>query len=294
MMFQENDYEYRLGEGYTAVKLPYRGYGFDLLVVVPDEGTFAAFEQSLNRDRLRDIAGYMDGVGVILKLPRFSLEHDFSAKEALTAMGLPDAFERKQADFTPLASSLFGLPIEALWLEDAVQKVFIEVNEEGSEAAAVTAFFGGAVETGAPPPPVEITIDRPFIFMLRHSSTGAILFMGRVLNPDPEAPIISRDAIPPTPTPVLPGPAEPPMLLIGIATLNGKVVPPGTVITAFDGDKEVGSSQAKEGGAFGLQIRRSEGPVTFKVAGVDALETVPVWIVGDLTLGFSLTAEGGG
>ena len=293
MMFQRNHYGYRLGEGYTAVALPYRGHDFDLLVVMPDEGTFDAFEESLTGDRLRAITEDLGGGQVILRMPRFKLEHSFSAKKSLKALGMGEAFARDRADFNPLASSLFGWPIEALWLEDALQKAFIEVNEEGSEAAAATIIIGGATATSVPPPPVEITVDRPFIFLLRHSPTGAVLFMGRVLNPDPEATVISRDAIPPTPTPRPPGPTEPPMILIGIATLNGQVVPPDTTITAFDGDKEVGSVKAKDGGAFTLQIKRSEGPVTFKVDGHAALESAPEWISGTITRGFNLTAGEG-
>ena len=187
MMFQSEDYGYRLGEGYTAVNLPYRGYDFDLLIFMPDEGTFETFEESLTGDRLQAITEYMGSDPVILQLPRFKLEYRFSAKEGLQGLGLGDAFDRKQADFDPIASSLFGLPIEELWIEDAVQKAFIEVNEKGSEAAAATAFFGGVIEKSIPPPPVEITIDRPFLFLLRHSHTGVVLFMGRVVNPHPGA-----------------------------------------------------------------------------------------------------------
>ena len=289
MMFQGKDYSYRLGEGYTAVQLPYRGYGFDLLVVMPDEGTFETFEESLSGDRLRVITFDLGGGPVYLKMPRFKLEYSFSAKEGLERLGLGDAFDRNRADFGPIASSLFGLPIEELWVEDAVQKAFIEVNEEGSEAAAVTASFVGGV-TSAPPPPVEITIDRPFIFLLRHSETGAVLFMGRVLNPDPEAPVIGRDEIPPTPTPQ---PSYPPMALLGTATLNGNPAPADTVITALDGDQEVGKAKVGEGGNFTLLVWESQGPITFRVGDIDAKETAPEWIMGGLTRDFDLTAGDG-
>ena len=165
------------------------------------------------------------------------------------------------------------------------------MNEEGSEAAAITAFVGGAFPTGASPPPVEITIDRPFIFLLRHSDTGAVLFMGRVLNPDPEAPAIARSEVPPTPTPT---PLPPlPQLFLGVATLNGEAAPLDTDIRAFDGDREIGRAMVGDGGKFTLPVERSEGPITFKVGGVDALETVPEWISGSLTLGFDLTAGNG-
>ena len=292
MMFQREYYGYRLGEGYTAVELPYRGYDFNLLVVMPDEGNFEAFEQSLSGDQLQTISDNLGSGQVVLRIPRFKLEYSFSAKKGLQGLGLGDAFDRGRADFRPIASSLFGEAIEELWIEDAVQKAFIEVNEKGAEAAAATAFIG-AFTTSIPPPPVIITIDRPFIFLLRHSQTGAVLFMGRVLNPEPEAPTISRSEIPPTPTPGPPGPVEPPQVLLGIATLNGEAAPPGTVIMAFDGDREIGLTQTGDGGKFTLQIKRAEGPITFKVGDVDAKETVPEWITGSITPGFNLTAAGG-
>ena len=277
MMFQREDYGYRLGEGYTAMNLPYRGYNFDLLIVMPDEGTFETFEESLTGDRLQAITAYMGSAPVILQLPRFKLEYSFSARAGLQGLGLGDAFDRKRADFRPIASSLFGEPIEELWIEDAVQKAFIEVNEKGSEAAAATAFFG-AVTTSIPPPPVEITIDRPFIFLLRHSETGAVLFMGRVLNPEPEAPKLSRSEIPPTPTKVF----------VGIATLNGETAPGGTEVGAFDRDREIGQATVGDGGKFALLVEDSDGPITFHIAGIDAQGSIPEWS-GVMTFGLNLT-----
>ena len=287
MMSQFDDYSRHIGGGYQAVELPYRGYDFDLLIVMPDEGTFETFEESLTGDRLQTITDNLGWGPVALQMPRFKLEHSFSAKKSLKTLGLAEAFDRERADFRPIASTLFGLPIEELWIEDAVQKAFIEVNEEGSEAAAATAIIGAGVATSAPPPPVEITIDRPFIFLLRHSETGAVLFMGRVLNPDPEAPTMARLEVPPTPTA---GPPEIPMILIGIATLNGETAPPGTVVTAYDGEREVGQALVGEGGKFTLQIKRAAGPVTFKLGRTDALETVSEWSGGTITPGFNLTA----
>ena len=80
MMFQSNDYSYRLGEGYQAVELPYTS-GFSMLVVMPDEGTFEAFEESLTGERLQAIADHLRGGKVILRMPRFKLEYGFSAKQ---------------------------------------------------------------------------------------------------------------------------------------------------------------------------------------------------------------------
>ena len=289
MMYQSNNYYYRLGEGYQAVELPYTS-GYSMLVVMPDEGTFAAFEESLTGERLQSLVEDLSGGKVILRMPRFKLEHGFSAKKGLQALGLTEAFDRESADFSPIAERLFGLPVEELWIEDAVQKAFVEVNEEGSEAAAVTAFVGGGIPTSSSPPPVEITIDRPFIFLLRHSQTGAVLFMGRVLNPDPEAPATVGTRPPPTPTPAPREPAPPPAIFYGVATLDGTPAPPGTEIKAFDGDREIGRAIVSEDAKFTLMVGMSEGPITFKVGGVDALEKVRAWQGGNITGGFNLHA----
>ena len=182
MMSQFNYYIWQVDNGYQAVELPYKGNRFTLLVLMPDEGTFEAFEQSLTGERLQAITKNLSSGPVILQMPRFKLEHSFSAKEGLQALGITDAFEEGSADFRPIAERMNGVPIKGIWIADAFQKAFVEVNEKGSEAAAATAFFGAGAAS-VPPPPVEITIDRPFIFLLRHSDTGAVLFMGRVLDP---------------------------------------------------------------------------------------------------------------
>ena len=292
MMYQLSDYAFRLGDGYQAVELPYTS-GFSMLVVMPDEGAFEIFEESLTGERLQSLVEDLSGGKVILRMPRFKLEYSFSAKDGLQALGLNKAFEREGADFRPIGERLFGFPIEQLWIEDAVQKAFVEVNEEGSEAAAVTAFVGGGIPTSSSPPPVEITIDRPFIFLLRHSQTGAVLFVGRVLNPDPEASatVDTRPPVIPTPTPTEPAPF--PATFYGVAILNGTPAPPGTEIKAFDGDREIGRAVVRKGGEFTLGIEWPEGPITFKVGEVDALETVPAWITESDTVSFNLTAGDG-
>ena len=254
--------------------MPYRGYGFDLLVIMPDEGSFEAFEESLTGERLQAITDNLGWGDVILEMRRFKLDYGFSAKEGLQALGLTDAFERDLADFRPVAEKLFGLPVEELWIKDAVQKAFVEVNEKGSEAAAATAFFGGTT-TSVPPPPVPITIDHPFIFLLRHSETGAVLFMGRVLNPDSGIPGVPASQVPATPTPSPAGEIIIPHVFIGVASLNGALSPPGTEIKAFDGDREIGWAMVREGGEFTILVERSEGPIRFYVGGMLALERVP-------------------
>ncbi len=288
-MDQGEYHRHYVGEDYTAVKLPYAGDDFDLLVVMPAEGTFESFEQSLNGDRMQEIANNLSDGLVILEMPRFKLEYSFSAKEELQALGLATAFDRNRANFHPIADRLFGIPIEAIWIEDVAQKALVEVNEAGSEAVAATVPIFGSVPTGMPPPPPEITIDRPFLFLIRHSDTGAVMFMGRVLNPQPGATAIARSEISSAST-LTPVGSSLPQVFIGVAYLNGAPAPENTAIIAYDGDKEIGRTSTREDGNFNLKVAKSEGPITFKVGGVDTPQVIPEWRLGDITDDFNLTA----
>ena len=95
-------------------------------------------------------------------------------------MGMTDAFDPMHADFTGMVE---GTPPEPVYIGDVLHKAFISVDEEGTEAAAATVVIG--VGAGAPPEtePPEVRIDRPFIFAIRDTQTGTLLFMGRVMNP---------------------------------------------------------------------------------------------------------------
>jgi serpin B len=108
-------------------------------------------------------------------MPKFEFDSEFSLKDILAGMGMPVAFT-EDADF----SGMTGNP--ELFISDVVHKAFVAVDEAGTEAAAATAVVVGT--TAMPEEPsVEVTLDRPFIFLIRDIETGAILFVGRVLNP---------------------------------------------------------------------------------------------------------------
>ena len=111
---------------------------------------------------------------VDLQLPKFQFRTAASLKAPLSRLGMPTAFTGN-ADFSVIS------PREPLLLQEALHQAFIAVDEKGTEAAAATGFFGGA--TGGPSQVVELTVDRPFLFLVRDDETGAILFMGRVLDP---------------------------------------------------------------------------------------------------------------
>jgi len=108
-------------------------------------------------------------------MPKFEFDSQFSLKDTLAGMGMRDAFSPDDADFSGMTDN------RELFISDVIHKAFVAVDEAGTEAAAATAVIVGV--TAVPPSPVEITIDRPFIFLIRDIQTGAILFVGRVLNP---------------------------------------------------------------------------------------------------------------
>jgi len=111
---------------------------------------------------------------VALSLPRFKFESEFSLGDALSNMGMPTAFS-SQADFSGMTGNL------DLSISKVIHKAFVGVDELGTEAAAATAVIMRA--TAMPATPLEVTVDRPFIFLIRDIQTGSVIFVGRVINP---------------------------------------------------------------------------------------------------------------
>ena len=163
------------GEGYQAVELPYVGRQLAMVVLLPDAGEFAAFEGSLDAARLEGILEDLEGQEVALTLPKFRFETPLGLAKILADMGMPDAFSPGQADFSGMDGA------KDLFIQDVLHKAFVAVDEAGTEAAAATAVVIGL--TAMPATPVEVTVDRPFLFLIRDRETGAILFLGRVLDP---------------------------------------------------------------------------------------------------------------
>jgi serpin B len=123
---------------------------------------------------------------VRLWLPRFTFEYGpASLMQPLRALGMTDAFDRDRADFSGMLEGPTSEP--PLIIDDVLHKAFIGVDEEGTEAAAATIVLvpaGAAPGMPTPPPPIEVHIDRPFLFAIRDTVTGTILFLGRVLDPN--------------------------------------------------------------------------------------------------------------
>jgi serpin B len=178
MMHQSHTFPYAAGEGYQAIELPYDGGELAMVILLPADGRFSEFEQTLDAAHLEAVIGALQPVGVKLAIPRFQYESAFRLDETLGALGMRDAFVSGLADFSGMDGSPYFL-----YIQGVVHKALVRVDEEGTEAAAATAVVLGV---GVPPGEVKMTIDRPFIFLIRDRKTGAILFLGRVLDPTAE------------------------------------------------------------------------------------------------------------
>jgi serpin B len=174
MMKQTESFGYTEGEGYQAVELLYDGCELSMVILLPEAEQFEAFEEGLQAQQVCDIISGLQLTEVALTMPRFEFDSEFSLRDTLAEMGMPVAFSGA-ADF----SGMTGTP--DLCISEVLHKAFVSVDEAGTEAAAATAVI--MKETAMPGQPVEVTIDRPFIFLIRDIETGAILFIGRVLNP---------------------------------------------------------------------------------------------------------------
>ena len=169
-------YGYARGDGYQVIDVPYSWGELSMAILLPDEGKLGEFEDSLDSEILDRVIDEIEIGYVTLTMPLFKFESEFSLGGALAEMGMPDAFA-SGADFSGMTGS------RDLWISEVVHKAFVSVDEEGTEAAAATAVATN--DSGPVKEPIVVTVDRPFIFLIRDAGTGTILFLGRVSNPDP-------------------------------------------------------------------------------------------------------------
>jgi serpin B len=174
MMRQTESFGYNEGDGYQAVELPYDGRELSMVILLPQAGRFETFEETLDAGQVEAIVNGMETRPVSLTMPRFEFKASLSLKEILVAMGMPRAFS-ELADFSGMTGN------RDLFISEVVHKAFVSVDEAGTEAAAATAVIMEL--TSVPAAPVSVTVDHPFIFLIRDIETGTIIFMGRVINP---------------------------------------------------------------------------------------------------------------
>ena len=165
-------------DGAFALNMPYKGERLSMILVLPAEGkTLVDLEKSMAKiPNINDALKFgTRKVKVELTLPKFKLESQIELNEPLMALGMKDMFDQAKADF----SGMTGGP-KSLFVSAVVQKAFVEVNEEGAEAAAATA---GMMMMRAMPMNPIFNCDRPFMFFIRDNLTNMMLFSGHVTDP---------------------------------------------------------------------------------------------------------------
>lgn len=173
MMNNEASYGYTKGSGYQAVELPYSGDQVAMDIIMPDAGNFTTFESGMTAGSISGIINNLQTKSLNLTMPKFNFDSSFSLNDALSALGMPIAFSN-DADFSGMTGN------KDLTIADVVHKAYVAVDEQGTEAAAAT---GVVMSAMAVMNQNILTIDQPFIFIIRDIQTGSILFVGRVLNP---------------------------------------------------------------------------------------------------------------
>ena len=183
MMKRTGKGRYASGVGYQAVEMQYKFARMSMTILLPDQGTFEVFEDSLDDELVARVIEDLETREVVLTMPKFEFQSEFDLVDTLKAMGMADAFDSTSADFSGMGGrSCLAGDIRCLFLSGVIHKAVVSVDEEGTEAAAATGMIV-SLSSGEPGLPVELTVDRPFIFLIRDGATGTILFVGRVLDP---------------------------------------------------------------------------------------------------------------
>ena len=178
MMHQSTKFQYMEDNDIQALEMSYKGNALSMMVLLPKQRDgLASLERSLSANQLKQWSESMQTKKVHVYLPKFKLESKFSLKKTLQAMGMADAFDDMQAHFSGMTDATAG----GLYISAVIHKAYVDVNEEGTEAAAATAVaMRWAV---APQGPPVFRADHPFIFLIRDNRSGSILFIGRMVTP---------------------------------------------------------------------------------------------------------------
>ena len=183
MMRKTASFSYAKMDGYQVVDLPYVGREISMTILLPDEGRFREFEDSMDAALVEQALADARREYVALVMPKFEFESQFELAETLKQMGMSNAFDGDMSDFSGMdGNSCFAGDDPCLHIKEVIHQAFVSVDEQGTEAAAATAVVVAVAES-VRPEPIRVAIDRPFIFLVRDSATGTILFLGRVLDP---------------------------------------------------------------------------------------------------------------
>lgn len=179
MMNQQTLLPYYRSKHFASVEMPYAGRKQSLFIFLPDkDSSVATFQAQFNPDNWNIwMKGYKD-TAVLLSMPRFTINLETQLKNILSSMGMEDAFSRSKADFSNMLE-------QNAWISSVLQKTFMQLNEDGTEAAAVTAIkMTPKCAEEEPVKPLEFKVDRPFVIALVDKETDEILFLGKIADLD--------------------------------------------------------------------------------------------------------------
>jgi serine protease inhibitor len=177
MMGIKSKFPYHEDDYFQAVSLPYGKGDYSMVVFLPKWGkNIDSLIAALNQGNFDKWWSEFHSDSGKVCLPKFTLEYELKLNDALKALGMSMAFDPDQADFSKMFQG------KGLFISEVKHKTFVEVNEEGTEAAAVTS-VGIALSAYPPPLPFEMVVDRPFVFLIRENLSGTILFMGKIVEP---------------------------------------------------------------------------------------------------------------
>ena len=177
LMHQQKKMGYAEEETFQALELPYAGRELSMVVLLPkQEDGLLELEKTLTADKLAAVISKLHVREVNTYLPKFKLETSFGLSATLQAMGMKRAFTRA-ADFSGITS------MEGLYISAVLHKAYVDINEEGTEAAAATGIVMRAMAARRPQPIPVFRADHPFVFLIRDVKAESILFMGRLVKP---------------------------------------------------------------------------------------------------------------
>jgi serpin B len=168
------DFDYYEDDNFQAARLPYAGAAVSAYVFLPKK-SLEDFVQNLTIANWDQWTRRFRSTKGTVELPRFKLENEYKLNDVLETLGMPLAFTR--------LANFHGISVESLYIDWVKQKTYVDVNEEGTEAAAVTGVGMRAMAVMRQPPPFRMVVDRPFFLAIRENQTGAILFLGAIMDP---------------------------------------------------------------------------------------------------------------
>lgn len=179
MMSRTETFRYMETDTFQALEMAYKAGELSMVVFLPKKTDgLADFENELTPEFLSVWLGKLEHETVDVSFPKFEFTRSFSLVRVLKALGMTDAFSPSVADFSGMTT------VEDVYVSDIIHKAFVAVDEQGTEAAAATAVVIAAKSMRHPrSEPIIFRADHPFVFIIRHQSSGSILFMGRVVNP---------------------------------------------------------------------------------------------------------------